>query len=77
MNIVKLAFDALPSIVALIQSEHAKANPGVPPPTDAEVIAALHSAVVSVVAKGEAWKASHPGTDGDVSGPVPAGSTGD
>lgn len=60
MNILNAALQALPAILALVQSEHAAANPGAAAPTDAEVFAALHEAVGSVVAKGDAWKASHP-----------------
>ncbi len=70
MNIVTAALNSLPAILALIQAERARTNPGEPAPTDAEVFAALREAVGSVVAKGDAWKASHPVED--VSGSVPA-----
>ncbi len=76
VGILNSALNALPAILALIHAEHAKANPDAAPLTDAQVIAALHDAVASVVAKGDAWKLAHP-QNGDVSGPVPAGSIGD
>jgi len=59
-SIINAALNSLPAILALIQGSHAEANPGAPVPTDAEVIAALHEAVASVVGKGETWKAAHP-----------------
>lgn len=59
-NIINTAIGALPSIIALIHANHVVANPGEPPPTDADVIAALQSAVASSIAKDEAWKAAHP-----------------
>jgi hypothetical protein len=58
MNAVETS---LPAILALVRASHANSHPDAPPPTDAEVIAALHSAVAAVVAKGAAWKAQHPG----------------
>jgi hypothetical protein len=58
-SILNAALASMPAILALIKSSHADAHPGAAAPTDAEVIAALHSAVVSVVAKGEAWKVQH------------------
>ena len=59
-TILNTALGALPSILALIRDRHAAATPGAPPLTDADVIAGLHSAVTSVVEKGDAWKAAHP-----------------
>jgi len=58
--IFNTAIGALPSILALIRERHAAANPGAPALTNEEAIAGLHSAVASVVGKGDAWKATHP-----------------
>ncbi len=50
-------FAVLPQVIDLVKSFHKTANPGVPPPTDAEVIAALQSAAASTIAIDEAVKA--------------------
>lgn len=72
-GLVNVATSLLPSILAMIRENHAQAHPGAPPLTDADVFAALAQAVESSVAKDETWKAQHPG---DMTGEVPAGSTG-
>jgi hypothetical protein len=60
MPIAQTVVTLLPSIIELVKSFHASANPGAPPVTDADVIAALHSAVATSIATDEAWKAAHP-----------------
>lgn len=67
-GLVNLITGALPSILALIRENRAAANPAAPPLTDAEVIAGLHAAVSSVVAKGDNWKAAHPLNGGNSTG---------
>ena len=62
-SIINVAIGALPGILALFRAEHTAANPSVPPPTDAEVIAALQTAVAISVLKDEAWKTAHPEGD--------------
>ena len=58
--LINTAIANLPAIFAWIRSAHAQAAPGAPPPTDAEVIAALQAAVASSIAKDDAWLAAHP-----------------
>lgn len=58
--LVTVATGLLPSILALVKEAHSTANPDAPPLTDAEVFAALQSAIESSVAKDEQWKAQHP-----------------
>jgi len=50
----------LPSIISLVQALFVKQNPGVPPPTSAEVLAAFTSACVRSLAVDDAWLAAHP-----------------
>jgi len=56
-SIVNTALAALPQILASLRSNHAEANPGAPPLTDAEVIAGLKSAVDTSLAKDDAIEA--------------------
>ena len=58
--LVTLAIQELPTILDFLRGLHAQANPGAPDPTDEEMIAALHAAVQSSLAKDEAWLAAHP-----------------
>ena len=60
MPLLALAIQELPNIISLIKSWHQSANPGAPEPTDDEVIAALHAAVQSSIAKDDLWIAQHP-----------------
>ncbi len=55
-----LAMKELPGVVDLIKARHAEANPALPPLTDAEVIAALRSAIDSSEAKDDLWLSVHP-----------------
>lgn len=57
VNLASVILNAAPAIIALIKGEHSAANPGVPPPTDAEVLAALQSWATSTIAIDEAIKA--------------------
>ena len=50
----------LPSVVSLVQSLFGQQNPGVPPPTSAEVIASFESACAKTLATDDAWLAAHP-----------------
>ena len=58
--LINVSIAQLPAVFAWIRGAHAQAHPGAPPPTDAEVIAALDAAVASSVAKDDAWLAAHP-----------------
>ena len=58
--ITTTAINALPGILALIKANHAQQNPSAPPLTDVDVIKAMLDAIISTVAKDEAWKAAHP-----------------
>jgi hypothetical protein len=58
--IVSAATTMLPAVVDLIKTLFAAKNPGVPPPTSAEVILALNSAVAKSLAADDFWLASHP-----------------
>jgi hypothetical protein len=62
-SIINTAIGALPSIIALIRGNHTSQNPGVPPPTDEEIIAGLQRAVESSIAKDDLWLAQHPQDD--------------
>jgi hypothetical protein len=61
VNLASVILNAAPAIIALIKSDHAKANPGAPPPTDAEVLAELQSWATSTLAIDEAIKAEGTG----------------
>lgn len=49
-----------PSIISAIKDAFGKANPGVPPPTEAEILAQLQSWAASTIAIDEAIKAERP-----------------
>ncbi len=57
VNLATVILNAAPSIIALIRGNHAAANPGAPPPTDAEILAELKSWASSTIAIDEAIKA--------------------
>jgi hypothetical protein len=50
----------LPSVIALIKSLTAKADPSAPVPTDAEVKALFASICLKSLAVDDAWLAGHP-----------------
>jgi hypothetical protein len=58
--ILTLAIQELPGAIAALRGLFAQHNPGVPLPTDAEVIAAFQAACVSSLAKDAAWLGAHP-----------------
>lgn len=62
LAIVNAATTVLPSVIGLVKALVAKQNPDLPPPTDAEVLAAFESVVVKSLAADEAWLAAHPST---------------
>ena len=53
-QLIALAVQELPTIVAGVKALFVKNNPDVPPPTDAQVFAALNSAYLSSLAKDDA-----------------------
>ena len=52
----------LPSVVSLIKALSAQAAPGLPVPTDAEVLALFASTCLKSIAADDAWLAAHPST---------------
>lgn len=58
-SIINTAIGALPAVLALIRGTHV-AN-GAPAPTDAEIKAALESAIASSLTIDEQFLADHPG----------------
>jgi len=52
----------LPSVIGLIQALSVKQNPGMPPPTSAEVLLAFNAACATSLAKDDEWLAQHPKT---------------
>ncbi len=58
--LLALAIQETPALIARIKEVFGKQNPGVPPPTDAEVIAAYEAAFASSLAKDDAWLKAHP-----------------
>ena len=58
--VVTLATTTLPSVINLFQALFVRQNPGVPPPTDAEVMAAFGAACTSSLATDADWLAAHP-----------------
>ena len=71
-SIVNTAIGALPAVAGMIRDLFVKQNPGVPPPTDEQVIAALRAWGASSLAVDEAWKDAHP-SHNDVGSDVPGG----
>ena len=57
--LVLLAIQETPAIIAALKSLFAKANPGQPEPTDADVVAAYQSALASSLAKDDDWLEVH------------------
>ncbi len=58
--LIPLLLQNLPAIIAQARDLFKKTNPGEPVPTDAEIKAALVSAIASSLATDAAWLASHP-----------------
>jgi hypothetical protein len=58
--LVQLILAELPAAIALFKDLFAKQNPGAPTPTDTEVAAALHEAVLTTLAKDDQWLKDHP-----------------
>ncbi len=58
--LVLLAIQEAPSIISTLKALFAKAHPGQPEPTDADVIAAYQQALASSLAKDDDWLSQHP-----------------
>jgi hypothetical protein len=58
--IIGAATTLLPSVIGLVQTLFVNKNPELPPPTSAEVKAALNSAVIKSLAVDDEWLATHP-----------------
>jgi hypothetical protein len=67
-GLLNLLIGQLPVVIGMIKGLHAAADPNAPPPTDAEVLAALQQAVASSIAKDDQWLSEHPSIGGDVPG---------
>jgi hypothetical protein len=72
-SVINTAIGALPSIISLIKSSHAAAQPDAPALTDDQVIAALHDAVVQTLAIDEADEARIRAEKPDIGSDVPGG----
>ena len=59
-RLINIAIEELPGAISWLKGLFAAAHPDAPVPTTAEVIAAYHSALVSGLARGQAWLDSHP-----------------
>lgn len=57
--VTNLVSAVLPSVVSLIKALTAKAAPGAPAPTDAEVLALFGSACLRSIAVDDAWLEAH------------------
>lgn len=60
VNLTNTILTALPGIIGLIKGFHSSSQPGEPPLTDAQVIAALLTASAQSIAVDDAWRAAHP-----------------
>ena len=58
--LIPLIIQELPGILQAVRDTFGDRNPGVPPPTDEEILAAFESAFQSSRAKDDAWLAAHP-----------------
>jgi len=61
-QIATLIANQLPGLIAFLRERLRRDDPDAPSPTDAEILAALHTAVSASVAKDDAWLAAHPPT---------------
>lgn len=59
-QLVTLAMEEAPEVIAFLKDAFAKKNPDAPLPTDEEVIAAYQQAFASSIAKDDDWLAAHP-----------------
>lgn len=59
-QLIALAIKEAPAAIELIRQAFITANPGVPPPTSEEIIAAYQVALDSTLAKDDAYLAIHP-----------------
>ena len=64
MGLVAIAIQQLPAIIDSLRGLFQQQNPGLPPPTDEEVIAAYQQALTSSLARDAEWLAQH-GLSGD------------
>ena len=58
--LVGIAIQQLPQIIDSLKGLFQQQNPGLPPPTDEEVIAAYQQALASSLARDAAWLEAHP-----------------
>lgn len=70
--LLSLAMKELPRVLDFARETFMKQNPGEPPPTNEQVIAAYRQAFTSSVAKDQAWLRAHPEA---VPGTAPSGAT--
>lgn len=61
-QLLTLAIQEAPAIIAGLKSLFQQAHPDAPEPTEAEVMAAFNAAFISSLAKDTAWLAQHPAT---------------
>lgn len=59
-QLVTLAIEEVPELIALIKARFSKANPDEPPPSSEQVVAAYKTAMQSSLALDDQWLAAHP-----------------
>jgi len=63
-RLLQVALSEAPALILYLRSAFAKAHPDVPPPTDAEVLAAFETLYASSLARDEQLLAEKPPTEG-------------
>lgn len=59
-QLIALAIQEVPGVIALLRGALKKTVPGAPVPTEAEVMAAFNAAFFSSLARDDQWIAAHP-----------------
>lgn len=62
-QLLALAVQELPALIATIKTLFVQQHPAVPEPTDDEIIAGLQSALLSSLARDAEWLSVHKGED--------------
>lgn len=70
--LIGLVMKELPRVLDFARETFMKQNPGTPPPTNEQVIAAYRQAFTSSLAKDVAWLQAHPAAPPAPAPPAPA-----